>query len=82
MDQPRFLAAFNDSLSTGGESNILVRLRHRDLPSNSSFQPKYVLFDLKCYPHVDASCETRCFFAMAAPYPSRNVAMYVSEYPH
>jgi len=76
MDQHRFLTAFNESLNASAEFNILVRLRHKDSPTSyGGPQPKYVLFDLKCYPHVDGAFETRCFFGMAAPYPSRNVAM-------
>ena len=77
MDQTRFLTAFNDSLDAGVEFNTLVHLRHRDSPSSYGGppQPKYVLFDLKCYPHIDGAFETRCFFGMAVPYPSRNTAM-------
>jgi len=81
MDQPRFLAVFSESLNTGVEFNTLLHLRHKEgIPSTSfgaPLEPKYVLFDLKCYPHVDGAFQTRCFFGMAAPYPSRNIAMYV-----
>lgn len=77
-DHARFLFAFNQSLHTSTEFNILVRLKHSELPSSSS-QQKYILFDMKCYPHVtttmDGTVETWCFFAMAVPYPSRNTAM-------
>jgi hypothetical protein len=78
MDQLRFLTAFNDSLNASAEFNVLVHLRHRNMAASSYGnppQPKYVLFDLKCYPHVDGAFETRCFFGMAVPYPSRNMAM-------
>jgi len=80
MDQPRFLSVFNESLNTGVEFNALLHLRHKETTSASYGgppEPKYVLFDLKCYPHVDGAFHTRCFFGMAAPYPSRNIAMQV-----
>ena len=75
IDQARFKVTFNEALETGMEFNILLRLASR---MSTNAQPKFVLFDMKCYPHLvttGGEMETKCFFAMATPYPSRNTAM-------
>lgn len=42
---------------------------------------KEVLFEIMGYPHVGPDDECSCFFAMAKPYPSRNIAMYAPLSP-
>ena len=81
IDQSRFRSAFNESLLTSREFNCLVRLNSNDRSASyeNTSNPQSVLFDVKCYPHVvnDGTAATKCLFAMAAPYPSRNTAMYL-----
>ncbi|KAH7889540.1 white collar 2 type of transcription factor [Phlebopus sp. FC_14] len=75
-DLHAFRNAFEDSLRTRTEMNSYVRLKTRnDHPPPNAPQAE-ILFEIKGYPHyIENESTARCFFAVAKPYPSRNVAM-------
>ncbi|KAE9395386.1 white collar photoreceptors-like protein [Gymnopus androsaceus JB14] len=79
-DQQTFCDAFNESLGGKKEMLAYVRLICSGSATSQPFTPnKEVLFEIKGYPRFivednpSSGCE--CFFAMAKPYLSRNVAM-------
>ncbi|KAG6333578.1 hypothetical protein ID866_5507 [Astraeus odoratus] len=75
-DQQAFHAAFQDSLRTRTEMNSYIRLKCRNGFAVQHVPQSQVLFELKGYPHyLDNESMARCFFAVAKPYPSRNVAI-------
>ncbi|KAF8844804.1 hypothetical protein BDN67DRAFT_962239 [Paxillus ammoniavirescens] len=75
-DHRPFRVAFDDSLRTRTEMNSYVRLKTRSAFPPSNVTQSEVLFEIKGYPHfVERESTARCFFAVAKPYPSRNVAM-------
>jgi len=79
VDQPRFHLAFEQSVLNSIETNLTLRLKANG-SSTMSYQatlPKDTIFDMKFYPHgtTEDQAETKCIFAMAVPYPSRNTTM-------
>ncbi|KAF9227739.1 hypothetical protein BS17DRAFT_402023 [Gyrodon lividus] len=75
-DQRAFHGAFDESLRTRTEMNAYVRLKTRSAFSGQIVPQSEVLFEIKGYPHfIENELTARCFFAVAKPYPSRNVAM-------
>lgn len=58
--------------------NSYVRLKARSPITARNIPQSEVLFEVKGYPHfIENELVARCFFAVAKPYPSRNVAMCV-----
>lgn len=56
--------------------NSYVRLKTRSPITPQNIPQSEVLFEVKGYPHfIENELAARCFFAVAKPYPSRNVAM-------
>ena len=56
--------------------NSYVRLKARFPITPQNISQSEVLFEVKGYPHfIENELAPRCFFAVAKPYPSRNVAM-------
>ena len=75
-DQRAFHVAFDESLRTRTEMNSYVRLKARAPTTPQNIPQSEVLFEVKGYPHfIENELAARCFFAVAKPYPSRNVAM-------
>ncbi|KAF8136525.1 white collar 2 type of transcription factor [Boletus edulis] len=75
-DQRAFHIAFDESLRTRTEMNSYVRLKARSHIIPQIIPQSEVLFEVKGYPHfIENELAPRCFFAVAKPYPSRNVAM-------
>ncbi|KAF9246368.1 white collar 2 type of transcription factor [Melanogaster broomeanus] len=75
-DLPAFNVAFDESLRTRREMNSYVRLKTRSAYSAQGVPQSEVLFEMKGYPHfIENELSARCFFAVAKPYPGRNVAM-------
>ncbi|KAF5357959.1 hypothetical protein D9756_001458 [Leucocoprinus leucothites] len=76
-DQAAFQRGFEDSIRTNSELVSYVRLK-----SNPSMKPGLsssndILFEIKGYPHfvMEQGPDCKCFFAIAKPYPSRNITM-------
>lgn len=75
-DHRAFRVAFDESLRTHTEMNSYVRLRARSLITPQTIPQSEVLFEVKGCPYfIQNELAPRCFFAVAKPYPSRNVAM-------
>ncbi|KAL4067776.1 white collar 2 type of transcription factor [Scleroderma citrinum] len=75
-DQQTFHVAFQESLRTRMEMNSYIRLQCRNGFVLQHTPQSQVLFELKGYPlYIDNESTSRCFFAVAKPFPSRNVAM-------
>ncbi|KAF8559728.1 hypothetical protein OG21DRAFT_1502956 [Imleria badia] len=75
-DQRAFHVAFDESLRTRTEINSYVRLKARFPITPQNIPQSEVLFEVKGYPHfIENELAPRCFFTVAKPYPSRNVAM-------
>jgi hypothetical protein len=79
-DQRTFRASFEDSLRRRSELLVYVRLKCNSPGTTFPFSPmKEVLFEVKGYAKFaheeDVTCQ--CFFAMAKPYLSRNIALCV-----
>lgn len=75
-DQRAFHVVFDESLRTRTEMNSYVRLKARSPVTAQNIPQSEVLFEVKGYPHfIKNELAARCFFAVAKPYPSRNVAM-------
>ncbi|THU88611.1 GATA-domain-containing protein [Dendrothele bispora CBS 962.96] len=77
-DQRTFRACFEDSLRRRSELLVYVRLKCNSPGTSFPFSPmKEILFELKGYAKFaheeDTTCQ--CFFAMAKPYLSRNIAL-------
>lgn len=80
VDQPRFHIAFEQSVLNSIETNLTLKLKANG-SSTMGYQttsPKDTIFDMKFYPHgtTEDVVETKCIFAMAVPYPSRNTTMW------
>ncbi|KAI9571387.1 white collar 2 type of transcription factor [Boletus coccyginus] len=76
QDQRAFHVAFDESLRTRTEMNSYVRLKASSPTTPQKIPQSEVLFEVKGYPHfIENELAARCFFAVAKPYPSRNVAM-------
>jgi hypothetical protein len=80
IDQPRFHIAFEQSVLNSIETNLTLKLKANG-SSTMDYQttsPKDTIFDIKFYPHstTEDEAETKCIFAMAVPYPSRNTTMW------
>lgn len=80
VDQPRFHIAFEQSVLNSIETNLTLKLKANG-SSTMGYQttsPKDTIFDMKFYPHgtTEDVAETKCIFAMAVPYPSRNTTMW------
>jgi len=78
-DQSAFQRGFEDSIRTNSEFVSYIRLKSNPLLKPGSVVPNDVLFELKGYPHsvTEQGPDCKCFFAIAKPYPSRNIAMWV-----
>ncbi|KIM55062.1 hypothetical protein SCLCIDRAFT_1221475 [Scleroderma citrinum Foug A] len=75
-DQQTFHVAFQESLRTRMEMNSYIRLQCINGFAVQHTPPSQVLFELKGYPlYIDNESTPRCFFAVAKPFPSRNVTM-------
>jgi len=77
-DQSAFQRGFEDSIRTNSEFVSYIRLRSNPSLKPGSVVPNDVLFELKGYPHsvAEQGPDCKCFFAIAKPYPSRNIAMW------
>jgi hypothetical protein len=78
-DQSVFQRAFEDSIRTNTELVSYVRLRSNPAMKLDHSRENDILFEIKGYPHfvAEQGPDCKCFFAMAKPYPSRNIAMCV-----
>ena len=75
-DQQSFRVAFQESLRTRVEMNAYLRLQCVNGFIVQHTPQSQVLFELKGYPlYIDNESTSRCFFAVAKPFPSRNVTM-------
>ncbi|KAF9454604.1 GATA-domain-containing protein [Macrolepiota fuliginosa MF-IS2] len=76
-DQTMFRRAFEDSIRTDTELLSYVRLRCSQATKPSHTSANDILFEINGYPHfvMGQGPDCKCFFAMAKPYPSRNIAM-------
>ncbi|KIJ69150.1 hypothetical protein HYDPIDRAFT_105726 [Hydnomerulius pinastri MD-312] len=75
-DRQVFRSAFEESLRTRTEMNSYVRLKSRNDFAPQDAPQAEVLFEIKGYPHfIENELTARCLFAVAKPYPSRNIAM-------
>ena len=80
VDQPRFHIAFEQSVLNSIETNLTIKLKANG-SSAMGYQttlPRDTIFDMKFYPHgtTGDQAQTKCIFAMAVPYPSRNTSMW------
>lgn len=80
-DQTAFQRGFEDSIRTNSELVSYVRLKSNTSINPGSVAPNDVLFELKGYPHsvTEQGPDCKCFFAIAKPYPSRNIAMWAGS---
>ncbi|CDO73601.1 hypothetical protein BN946_scf185014.g71 [Trametes cinnabarina] len=80
-DRANFRNAFTESVRSKTEMLAYVRLQCKNefyVASDLTSAPREVLFEIRGRPHfLPDSDEFKCYFAMAQPYPSRNIAMYV-----
>ncbi|KAG9318635.1 white collar 2 type of transcription factor [Chiua virens] len=75
-DQLAFHVAFDESLRTRAEMNSYVRLKARSPITAQNIPQSEILFEVKGYPYfIENELAARCIFAVAKPYPSRNIAM-------
>ncbi|KAI9065359.1 GATA-domain-containing protein, partial [Trametes sanguinea] len=78
-DRANFRTAFAESVRSRTEMLAYVRLQCKNefhVASDLTSAPREVLFEIRGRPHfLPASDEFKCYFAMAQPYPSRNIAM-------
>lgn len=82
VDQPRFRIAFQQSVQNSVETNLTLKLKaNRSSIGYQMISPEDIIFDVKFYPHSTAEdqIETKCVFAMAVPYPSRNTTMWARK---
>ncbi|KAF8226788.1 hypothetical protein L208DRAFT_1422566 [Tricholoma matsutake] len=75
-DQVVFRSTFEESIRNKSELHSYVRLQCSGNRSSYS-DTEDVLFEIRGHPHFIPECETEgsCFFAVAKPYPGRNIAM-------
>lgn len=79
-DQVVFRSTFEESIRNKSELHSYVRLQCSGNRSSYS-DTEDVLFEIRGHPHFIPECETEgsCFFAVAKPYPGRNIAMWASR---
>lgn len=78
-----FHRGFEESIRTNTELLSYVRLKCNPAVKSSHSSTNDMLFEIKGYPHfvTEQGPECKCFFAMAKPYPGRNIAMCVRPIP-
>ncbi|KXN86940.1 hypothetical protein AN958_09535 [Leucoagaricus sp. SymC.cos] len=76
-DQAVFQRGFEESIRTDTELISYVRLRGNPAIKPGLSSVNDVLFEIKGYPHfvTEQGPDCKCVFAMAKPYPTRNIAM-------
>ncbi|KAL7283657.1 hypothetical protein ACG7TL_003093 [Trametes sanguinea] len=74
-DRANFRAAFSESVRSRTEMLAYCKNEFY-VASDLTSAPREVLFEIRGRPHfLPATDEFKCYFAMAQPYPSRNIAM-------
>ncbi|ETW86160.1 hypothetical protein HETIRDRAFT_239856, partial [Heterobasidion irregulare TC 32-1] len=77
-DRDSFRGMFAQAIAARGDLLTYARLKCKPEYYGAAeyhAPQKEVLFEIMGYPHVGPDDECSCFFAMAKPYPSRNIAM-------
>ncbi|KAI8989751.1 hypothetical protein BD414DRAFT_459868 [Trametes punicea] len=78
-DRAHFRTAYSESVRSKTEMLAYARLQCKNefyVASDYTSAPREVLFEIRGRPHfLPGTDEFKCYFAMAQPYPSRNIAM-------